>query len=133
MRKRLRAILIRQAVQMIFRQYFPTTDFKQVIDWFEMGGNLKFSDTEAAASVLTRLEHVQGLLEKTEAARRAGGELRHGLRAAAGEMILEGLHSIDKISRSEERGFSASERSKGAGAGVCIATTRWSETGIRSR
>ena len=43
--------LIRQAVQMIFRQYYPTTDFKQVIDWFEMGGNLKFSDTEAAASL----------------------------------------------------------------------------------
>ena len=30
-------------------------------------------------------------------------------------MILEGLHATDKISRSEERGFSASERSKGAG------------------
>src|SRR5678816_1140586 len=27
--------LIRQAVQMVFRQYFPTTDFKQVIEWFE--------------------------------------------------------------------------------------------------
>ena len=25
-------------------------------------------------------------------------------------MVLEGLHSIDKISRSDERGFSAAER-----------------------
>jgi magnesium chelatase subunit I len=106
--------LIRQAVQMIFRQYFPTTDFKQVIDWFEMGGNLKFSDTEAATSLLTRMEHVQGLLEKTETLGAPLGAPAP-LRAAAGEMILEGLHATDKISRSEERGFSASERSKSAG------------------
>ena len=52
---------------MIFRQYYPTTDFKSVIDWFEMGGNLKLSDTEAAASLLNRLEPVQGLLEKIDA------------------------------------------------------------------
>ena len=30
--------------------------------------------------------------------------------SSASEMILEGLHSIDKISRSEERGFAATER-----------------------
>jgi len=106
--------LIRQAVQMIFRQYFPTTDFKQIIDWFELGGNLKFSDTESAASLLTRMEHVQGLLEKTEALG-VVSESPAPLRAAAGEMILEGLHATDKISRSEERGFAASERGKAAG------------------
>src|SRR5262245_46461040 len=105
--------LIRQAVQMIFRQYYPTTDFKQVIEWFEMGGNLKFSDTEPATSLLTRMEHVQGLLEKTDALGAPGGSPAP-LRAAAGEMILEGLHATDKISRSEERGFSASERGKSA-------------------
>jgi magnesium chelatase subunit I len=103
--------LIRQAVQMIFRQYFPATDFKQVIDWFEMGGNLKFADTEPAVSLVARMERVQGLLEKAEA---IGAPLDSPapLRAAAGEMILEGLHATDKISRSEERGFAASERSK---------------------
>src|SRR5262249_52451319 len=56
--------LIRQAVQMVFRQYYPTTDFKGVIDWFEMGGQLKISDIEHAESVLGRFERVQGLLEK---------------------------------------------------------------------
>ena len=40
--------LIRQSVQMVFRQYFPTSDFKQVIEWFEMGGSLKFSDTDSS-------------------------------------------------------------------------------------
>lgn len=101
--------LIRQAVQAIFRHYYPTTDFKPVVEWFEMGGNLKFSDLEPAADVLRRMEHVQGLLEKLDVLD-AAPDSPAGLRAAAAEMILEGLHSLDKISRSEERGFTASER-----------------------
>ena len=105
--------LIRQAVQMVFRQYFPSTDFKQVIDWFEMGGNLKFSDTEPAMSLVTRMDRVQGLLEKAEALG-APANSPAPLLAAAGEMILEGLHATDKISRSEERGFSATERGRAA-------------------
>lgn len=104
--------LIRQAVQMVFRHYFPTTDFKQVIEWFEMGGNLKLSDLEPASSVVTRLQHVQGLLDKVNVLG-VTPDSPVSLQAAAGEMILEGLHSIDKISRSEERGFSATERKGG--------------------
>src|ERR1700733_14230291 len=101
--------LIRQAVQMIFRQYYPTTDFKQVIDWFEMGGNLKVSDVEPASMVLSRLEGVPGLLDRIDVLG-AMHDSPAAARAAAAEMILEGLHSIDKISRSEERGFAATER-----------------------
>jgi magnesium chelatase subunit I len=101
--------LIRQAVQMVFRQYFPTTDFKQVIEWFELGGNLKLSDVEPTSAMLSRMEHVQGLFDKVEILG-AGRESSPDLRAAAAEMILEGLHSIDKINRSEERGFTASDR-----------------------
>src|SRR5438552_8524241 len=58
--------LIRQAVQMIFRHYYPTADFKQVIDWFEMGGTLKVSDVEPTNAVLSRLERVPGLLDKID-------------------------------------------------------------------
>jgi magnesium chelatase subunit I len=101
--------LIRQAVQMIFRHYYPAADFKQVIEWFEMGGHLKLSDVEPALSVLSRLERVQGLLDKTEALG-VKADSPAGFRAAAGEMLLEGLYSMDKISRSEERGFAAAER-----------------------
>jgi magnesium chelatase subunit I len=101
--------LIRQAVQMIFRHYYPTTDFKQVIEWFEMGGHLKLSDIDPAASVLSRLERVQGLLDKIEPLG-VKADSPAGFHAAAGEMVLEGLHSMDKISRSEERGFAASDR-----------------------
>jgi magnesium chelatase subunit I len=101
--------LIRQAVQMIFRHYYPSTDFKQVIDWFEMGGHLKISDSDPATALLGTLEKVQGLLDRTEVLG-VQPDSPLGLRAAAGEMILEGLYSVDKISRSEERGFIASDR-----------------------
>jgi magnesium chelatase subunit I len=101
--------LIRQAVQMIFRRYYPTTDFKQVIEWFEMGGQLKVSDAESGESVLNRFERVQGLLDKISALD-VKPDSPVGLRVAAAELILEGLHSIDKISRSEERGFTAIDR-----------------------
>jgi len=101
--------LIRQAVQMIFRHYYPSTDFKQVIDWFEMGGHLKLSDSDPAATLLGTLEKVQGLLDRTDVLG-VQPDSPLGLRAAAAEMILEGLYSVDKISRSEERGFIASDR-----------------------
>ena len=106
--------LIRQAVQMIFRHYYPSTDFKQVIDWFEAGGQLKVSDGEPASLMLSRLERVPGLIDKLEPLG-VGSDSPAALRAAAAEMILEGLHSMDKITRSEERGFTASERKAAGG------------------
>jgi magnesium chelatase subunit I len=105
--------LIRQAVQLIFRQYYPAADFKQILDWFEMGGNLKLSDVEGAQSAFSLLERVQGLLDKIDALG-AKPDSPVGVRVAAAEMVLEGLHSIDKLSRSEERGFASSERKAAA-------------------
>jgi len=101
--------LIRQAVQMVFRQYFPAADFKPVVEWFETGGQLKFSDLDPAATVLARLDKVQGLLEKLDGLD-AGPGTPPAIRVAAGELILEGLYSIEKISRSEERGYAAIDR-----------------------
>jgi magnesium chelatase subunit I len=101
--------LIRQSVQMVFRQYYPSVDFKQIVEWFEMGGNLKFADTDSSDHLLERMQSVQGLLDKGLALG-ITPDSPAGLRVAAGEMILEGLHSLDKISRSEERGFIAQER-----------------------
>src|SRR5436309_2286722 len=101
--------LIRQAIQMVFRQYFPTADFKPVIEWFETGGHLKFSDVDSASTVLTRLDKVQGLLERLEGLG-AGQSTPPAIRVSAAELILEGLYSIEKISRSEERGYAAVDR-----------------------
>jgi len=101
--------LIRQAVQMVFRHYFPSTDFKQVIEWFDLGGNIKLPDIEPAATMLARLQAVRGLVDKIDALD-VKPDSPAALRVSASEMILEGLYSIDKVSRSEERGFAAPDR-----------------------
>jgi magnesium chelatase subunit I len=62
---------------------------------------------------LKRLEAVQGLVDRIDALG-AKPDSPAGVRAAAAEMVLEGLHSVEKISRSEERGFTASERKAAA-------------------
>jgi magnesium chelatase subunit I len=101
--------LIRQSVQAVFRQYFPSGDFKQVVEWFEMGGGIKFADTDSSERLVATMRQVQGLLDRTMALGVEPGSPM-GMMAAGGEMILEGLYSMDKISRSEERGFVATER-----------------------
>jgi hypothetical protein len=64
---------------------------------------LKLSDIEPATSMLGRLERVQGLMEKSEVLG-VKPDSPVGVRAAAAELILEGLHSMDKISRSKNAG-----------------------------
>ena len=59
--------LIRQSVQMAFRHHFPAADFKPVIEWFEMGGNLKFADMDSSEKMLAQMSGVQGLIDKTHA------------------------------------------------------------------
>ena len=73
-----------------FRHYISLRFFLQPVISYGIGG-------------------IQGLLDKTGILG-VKPDSPVGLRAAAAEMILEGLHSIDKISRTEERGFTATER-----------------------
>jgi magnesium chelatase subunit I len=104
--------LIRQAVQMVFRKHVPQGDFKHVTEWFELGGTLNLADLEPTATMLLYLEGIQGLMEL------AGpfgitADSSAGSRLAAAEFVLEGLYSLDKISRTEERGYGPIERKGG--------------------
>lgn len=54
--------LIRQSVQMVFRRIFPTVDFKETIEWFEAGGNVKFSDEDSSRTVMASMEVVPSTL-----------------------------------------------------------------------
>lgn len=95
--------LIKQSVLMVFRQAFPTTDFKKVIEFFEMGGSIRFSDADPLAVVMGQLHRVPTLVDYSTESSELG-------RVAMAEFILEGLYASDKIGRSEERGFVALER-----------------------
>jgi magnesium chelatase subunit I len=101
--------LIRQSVQMVFRKYIPQGEFKKVAEWFDAGGTLKLSDLEPVDTMLTYLEGIQGLMDLTVPFG-IGKKSSPAEKVAAAEFVLEGLCALDKISRSEERGYGATER-----------------------
>jgi magnesium chelatase subunit I len=104
--------LIRSAVAGVFAGYFPDTDFRQVTDWFDMGGSLQIDDTISSADLLERTSQVQGLHDAAHVAQ--GKKASEGLRAAGVDFVLEGLYAQRKISRSLEGQFQAAEQVKRA-------------------
>src|SRR6266849_5488554 len=98
--------LIRTAVGRVFSQHFAEVNFQTVVQWFEMGGELKLPEVTTTSERFQQLSRIQGLMEHIG---RLGVQDRkdHGAAAAAAEMILEGLWAHRRIGRSEERGFYA--------------------------
>ena len=101
--------LIRGAIGKVFQKYFNGADLQPVVQWFELGGALKISESAPAEEVVAGLKKIQGLLEKT-AMLGVKPKDKAGLAASAGEFILEGLYAHKRISRTEERGFIAEAR-----------------------
>jgi magnesium chelatase subunit I len=98
--------LIRAAVGRVFSKHFTDVHFQPVIQWFELGGELKIPDLATTGERHQQLSKIQGLMEHVG---RLGVNDRKeaGAAAAAAEMILEGLWAHRRIGRSEERGFYA--------------------------
>ncbi len=96
--------LIRSAVGKIFSNYLGEANLQTVVQWFEIGGELKLPDTVPATEALGQLKRIQGLLEHIE---RLGvnGKADAAVKSSAAEFILEGLWAHKRISRNEERGF----------------------------
>jgi magnesium chelatase subunit I len=102
--------LIRNAVGKVFTTRMEGANVQPIVQWFELGGELKVPENAPAADALVQLKKIQGLMEIVE---RLGVDGRSGPAemAAAAEFILEGLWAHKRISRNEERGFHA-ERPK---------------------
>src|SRR6202051_2044076 len=98
--------LIRGAVGKVFTNRLEGANLQPVVQWFELGGELKVPESAPASEALTQLKRIQGLMEHID---RLGTDGRSGPAgmAAAAEFILEGLWSHKRISRNEERGFHA--------------------------
>src|SRR5712672_1251370 len=98
--------LIRTAVGRVFSKHFPEVNFQPVIQWFELGGELKLPELATTAERCQQLSKIQGLVENIG---RLGVTDRKdaGAVSAAAEMILEGLWAHRRIGRSEERGYFA--------------------------
>jgi magnesium chelatase subunit I len=101
--------LIRAAVGKIFTNYFASANFQPVVQWFEIGGELKLPANASSAELLAQLKKIQGLFDHLEA---LGVKAKDdsAIVAGAAEFILEGLWAHKRISRNEERGYFADAR-----------------------
>jgi magnesium chelatase subunit I len=103
--------LIRTAVAKTYDVYFKDLNLQQVVQWFELGGEIKLSDTASAQEVLEGLRNIQGLTEKLSPVGVKSKETPEILVSAA-EFVLEGLHAHRRIGRTEERVFGAEKQPK---------------------
>jgi magnesium chelatase subunit I len=101
--------LIRTAIGKIFDKYFSGSNTQQIEQWFNLGGTVRIDDDQPSQGILEELKQIQGLFPQlsplsvkvTDAPETA---------VAAAEFLLEGLHAHKRLSRSEERGFTAQEK-----------------------
>ncbi len=103
--------LIRAAVGKVYSRYFDGHNVQQIVQWFDLGGSLKITETAPARETLEQLRSIQGLLDRV-AVLGIRPQDDPALAVSAAEFLLEGLYAHRRISRSEERGYSAEERKR---------------------
>src|SRR6195256_893821 len=100
--------LIKSAVGTVFTGLFDGVDTRTVVEWFDLGGSLPLSDSASADDVITQTRGLQGIRELAGHAGLPGGAAAPAV-ASAIDFVLEGLYAQKKISRSDDRGYSAAE------------------------
>jgi magnesium chelatase subunit I len=103
--------LIRTAVAKTYDAYFKDLNLQQVVQWFDLGGEIRLADSAGAQEVLEGIKNIQGLTEKLAPLGIKPKERAEVLVSAA-EFVLEGLHAHRRIGRSEERLFTAEKQPK---------------------
>jgi magnesium chelatase subunit I len=101
--------LIRTAIAKTYDEYYTGANMQQVVQWFDLGGEIQLSDSISACEALDNLKGIQGLIEKLGPLRVSQKDSAEQ-QVSAAEFILEGLHAHKRIGRSEERVFKAGEK-----------------------
>jgi magnesium chelatase subunit I len=101
--------LIRLAIAKTYDEYFTGANMQQIVQWFDLGGEIQLSDSISADEALENLKGIQGLIEKINPLRVSQKDCAEQ-QVSAAEFILEGLHAHKRIGRSEERTFKAGEK-----------------------
>ena len=101
--------LIRSAVAKTYDEYFSGANMQQIVQWFDLGGEIQLADTASAGDALKALHSIQGLLEKLTKLN-VGPKDSPELQVSGAEFVLEGLHAHKRIGRNEERVFTAGEK-----------------------
>ncbi len=101
--------IIRLATAKIFKKYFDGVPLHSLVQWFEIGGTLKYGAGAPTAELYEQFKKIQGLLEKTQA---LGCKAKDdpAMLVAGAEFVLEGLYALKKISRNEELGYHTEHR-----------------------
>jgi len=101
--------LIRAAVAKTYDSYFKGTEMNQIVQWFDLGGEIQLQDSAGATEALQSLRGIQGLMEKLVKLN-VGPKDTPETQVSAAEFVLEGLHAHKRIGRNEERVFKAGEK-----------------------
>jgi magnesium chelatase subunit I len=101
--------IIRTSVASIFDQYFTGTNTQQIEQWFNLGGTVQLNDAQPSAGSLAELQQIQGLFEKLSPLQ-ITGKSKPEVAVSAAEFLLEGMYAHKRLSRTEERSFTAAEK-----------------------
>jgi magnesium chelatase subunit I len=101
--------IIRASVASVFDQYFADTNTQQIEQWFNLGGTVQLNDAQAAADSQKELQQIQGLFEKLSPLK-ISSKSSSEVAVSAAEFLLEGMYAHKRISRTEERSFTAAEK-----------------------
>ncbi len=101
--------LIRMAIAKAYDTHLHGVNMSQIVQWFDLGGEIQLSDNAGASEVLEGLRQIQGLMEKLTKLS-VGSKDSPEVQVSAAEFVLEGLHAHKKIGRNEERVFTAGEK-----------------------
>jgi magnesium chelatase subunit I len=101
--------LIRTAIAKTYDEYYTGANMQQIVQWFDLGGEIQLSDSVPAVEAWESLKEIQGVIDKLGP---LGVSLKESpeQQVSAAEFILEGLHAHKRIGRSEERIFKAGEK-----------------------
>ncbi|MCU1319831.1 MAG: Magnesium chelatase, partial [Edaphobacter sp.] len=101
--------IIRVSVATVFDTYFGGTNTQQIEQWFDLGGTVQLNDAQAAADSQKELQQIQGLFEKLSPLK-VNGKSSPETAVSAAEFLLEGMYAHKRLSRTEERSFTAAEK-----------------------
>jgi len=101
--------IIRQSVATVFDKYFAATNTQQIEQWFNLGGTVQLNDEQPSSGSLEELKQIQGLIEKLSPLE-INSKSKPEITVSAAEFLLEGMYAHKRLSRTEERAFSAAEK-----------------------
>jgi magnesium chelatase subunit I len=56
--------LIRSAIAKTYDEYFTGANVQQIVQWFDLGGEIQLSDSVSGLEALENLKEIQGLIDK---------------------------------------------------------------------